>query len=101
MKSKRSRQRARYRNTSARTGKASFAYADKILASWKAAGAKSLADVEGLDKAYAAKKAQNTPTEQPAAQTTPKKQNRFINYTQSEWDFAELERLEREQREKW
>ena len=83
------------------TGKASFAYADKILASWKAAGVKSLADVEGLDKAYAAKKAQNTPTEQPAAQTTPKKQNRFINYTQSEWDFAELERLEREQREKW
>lgn len=29
------------------------------------------------------------------------KKNRFINYTQSEWDFAELERLEREQREKW
>ena len=84
------------------TGKASFAYADKILASWKAAGVKSVADVEEQDKAFAAKKAQNAPAEKPAAQTESKpRQNRFINYTQSEWDFAELERLEREQREKW
>jgi len=84
------------------TGKASFAYADKILASWKAAGVKSAADVEEQDKAFAAKKAQNTQTEKTAVQAEPKqKQNRFINYTQSEWDFAELERLEREQREKW
>ena len=63
---------------------------------------KSAADVEELDKAFAAKKAQSSPAEKPAAQANPKqKQNRFINYTQSEWDFAELERLEREQREKW
>ena len=83
------------------TGKAAFAYTEKILKSWKDAGVKSVSDVEELDKAFAAKKAQNTPTEQPAGQAAPKKQNRFINYTQSEWDFAELERLEREQREKW
>ncbi|MBR5590701.1 MAG: DnaD domain protein, partial [Anaerotignum sp.] len=82
------------------TGKASFAYADKILASWKDVGVKTVADVEAQDKAFAAKKAQNAPAEKPAVQTTPK-QNRFINYTQSEWDFAELERLEREHREKW
>ena len=82
------------------TGKASFAYADKILASWKDVGVKTVADVEAQDKAFAAKKAQNTPAEKPAVQTTSK-QNRFINYTQSEWDFAELERLEREHREKW
>ncbi|MBQ9091426.1 MAG: DnaD domain protein [Anaerotignum sp.] len=82
------------------TGKASFAYAEKILKSWKDAGVKSTDDVAALDQAFAAKKAQNAPTEQPAAQAKPK-QNRFINYTQSEWDFAELERLEREQREKW
>lgn len=82
------------------TGKASFAYAEKILKSWKDAGVKSTDDVAALDQAFAAKKAQNAPTEQPAAQVKPK-QNRFINYTQSEWDFAELERLEREQREKW
>ena len=29
------------------------------------------------------------------------KQSKFVNYPQSEWDFAEIERLEREQREKW
>ena len=83
------------------TGKASFAYAEKILKSWKDAGVKSMEDVAALDQAFAAKKAQNTAAEQPSAQAAPKKQNRFINYTQSEWDFAELERLEREQREKW
>ena len=82
------------------TGKASFAYADKILANWKASGIQSVAAVEAEDKAFAAKKAQNTTPEKPAAQQTKPKQNRFINYTQSEWDFAELERLEREQREK-
>ena len=83
------------------TGKVSFAYADKILANWKAAGIQSVAAVEAEDKAFAAKKAQNTAPEKPAAQQAKPKQNRFINYTQSEWDFAELERLEREQREKW
>ena len=83
------------------TGKAAFAYAEKILKNWKDAGVKSAEDVAALDQAFAAKKAQNAPTEQPAAQAAPRKQNRFINYTQSEWDFAELERLEREQREKW
>ena len=83
------------------TGKASFAYADKILENWKMAGVRSSADVEAQDKAFEEKKAQNAPAEKPAVQTAPKKQNRFINYTQSEWDFAELERLEREQREKW
>ena len=80
------------------TGKASFAYADKILESWKTAGVKNTADVAELDQAFAAKK--NQTEQKPAQQTAPKKQNRFINYTQREWDFAELERLEREQREK-
>lgn len=85
-----------------KTGNVSFPYADKILQQWKAAGVKTLADIEAQDQAFAAKKAQTAPAEKPAAQQPPKpKQNRFINYTQSEWDFAELERLEREQREKW
>ena len=59
-------------------------------------------DAQAQDAAFAAKKAQNTPTTQTAEKPQrAQKQNRFINYTQSEWDFAELERLEREQREKW
>ncbi|MBR5816572.1 MAG: DnaD domain protein, partial [Anaerotignum sp.] len=84
------------------TSKVSFAYADRILENWRNAGVKTAADVEAQDKAFAAKKAQNTPAEKPAVRNESKpRQNRFINYTQSEWDFAELERLEREQREKW
>lgn len=85
-----------------KTGRASFPYADSILRQWRDAGVKDANGVAELDKAFAAKKSQNAQTSQPAQQNTPKpKQNRFINYTQSEWDFAELERLEREQREKW
>lgn len=85
------------------TGKASFPYADSILRQWRDAGVKDGAGVAELDKAFAAKKSQSHQAGQKPAQKEPPKpkQNRFINYTQSEWDFAELERLEREQREKW
>lgn len=83
------------------TGKASFAYADRILENWKKAGVASAADVKAQDAAFAAKKAQQTQAAEKPQYAQKPKQNRFINYTQSEWDFAELERLEREQREKW
>ena len=87
--------------TVVQTGKPSFPYADKILREWKAANVKTTADIEALDRAFAEKKNQ-TAASKPVQKEAPKpKQNRFINYTQSEWDFAELERLEREQREKW
>jgi len=82
------------------TGRASFPYADSILRQWRDAGVKDAADVAKLDQAFAARKAQNPPKAQ-SRKEQPKPKNRFINYTQSEWDFAELERLEREQREKW
>lgn len=84
------------------TGKVSFPYADGILKRWKDAGVKEMADVEMLDRAFAAKKAISPAL---AAKTPPAetktKQNRFINYTQRQWDFAELEKLQREQRDKW
>lgn len=82
------------------TGKASFPYADSILRHWKAAGVKTLEDIAVQDQAFAAKKSINE--NRPAAKEPPKaKKNRFINYTQSEWDFEEIERLEREKRKKW
>ena len=86
-----------------KTGRVSFPYADSILRQWRDAGVKDAAGIEELDTAFAAKKNQQNQTQanQPAQTTQKPKQNRFINYTQSEWDFAELERLEREQREKW
>lgn len=84
------------------TGKASFAYADRILENWKKAGVASRADVEAEDRAFAAQKTQQAPSAPAAGKPShAKNRNRFINYTQSDWDFAELERLEREQREKW
>lgn len=83
------------------TGKPSFPYADKILREWRDAGVKTRADIEALDQAFAARKKQTQAAAQPPRRTEPPRQNRFINYTQSDWDFEELERLEREQRKKW
>ena len=81
-------------------GGVSFAYADKILREWHQAGVKSQADIAKLDEAFAAKRAQQKASEQPR-QTAPQRQNRFINYTQREWDYNELERLEREKQREW
>ena len=84
------------------TGKASLHTPTVFWKIGKKAGVSAVADVQAQDAAFVAKKAQNTPTTQTAEKPQrAQKQNRFINYTQSEWDFAELERLEREQREKW
>ena len=82
------------------TGKVSFAYADSILKKWKDAGVKAPADIEALDRAFAAKKTVRT-SEQPKAVTAQPKQNRFINYPQRQWDFDKLEQLQREERDKW
>lgn len=84
------------------TGKPSFPYADSILRQWRDAGVKTAEDIAALDEAFAAKKAGNAqkPAEAPSRKKNAPKQNKFINYTQSQWDFAEIERLEREQREK-
>lgn len=83
-------------------GKASFPYADKILSKWRDAGVKNLGDIETLDMAFAAKKEVPETEQKIGSAYKPKqKQNRFINYTQREWDFDELAKLERENREKW
>lgn len=74
-----------------RIGGVSFPYADKILTDWKKAGVRTIEDVTKLDEAFAAKKTQK-------AQSA---RNRFINYTQREWDYEALERLEREKQKEW
>lgn len=81
------------------TGKVSFAYADSILRKWKDAGVKTVENIEILDRAFAAKKSVKVAEPKPMA-TSPK-QNRFINYTQRQWDFEKLEKLQREERDKW
>jgi DnaD/phage-associated family protein len=83
------------------TGKVSFAYADKILQTWKEQKVKTTADVEKLEQSFAAaKKAKKDASVQKTAAQPAKavKQNRFVNYEQRTWDFQELERLEMEKR---
>lgn len=84
------------------TGKVSFAYADSILKKWKVAEVKTTQDIEALDRAFEAKKTMKGNETKPVA-TAPAqpKQNRFINYTQRQWDFDKLEKLQREERDKW
>ncbi len=85
------------------TGTISYPYAESILVAWQKEKVKSREDVERLDATFAAakqaKKAQKEGNVQKAVQA-PKavKQNRFVNYEQRNWDFQELERLEREKR---
>ena len=81
------------------TGKVSFAYADSILKKWKDAGVKVPADIDTLDRAFAAKK--TIKGSEPKAAVVQPKQNRFINYPQRQWDFEKLEKLQREERDKW
>ncbi|KXL51805.1 replication initiation and membrane attachment [Anaerotignum neopropionicum] len=81
------------------TGKVSFPYADSILKRWENAGVKNTADVEALDRAFTAKK--TVKSNEPKVAAKAPKQNRFINYTQRQWDFDTLEKLQREERDKW
>lgn len=78
------------------TGKASFGYADKILQSWHKAGFKTTAEVEQSEKAFSESKKQASQSAQPKNASSAPKQNRFINYSQRKYDYAEIERLERE-----
>lgn len=88
-----------------RTGGVSFPYADKILTDWKKAGVRTMEDITKLDEAFAAKKTQQAQQsqiqKQIQKQAVPSAHNRFINYTQREWDYEALERLEREKQKEW
>ncbi len=88
--------------TVSQIGKVSFRYANKIFEDWHTKGVKTAEDIAKLDEAFlAGKAAQQTAVTAVQKEPTKPRQNRFINYTQSDWDFEELERLEREQRDKW
>ena len=84
------------------TGNASFHYANKILKDWHSNNIKTPEDVENSDKNFHAAKQNNKQNkkELPPQQNRAIKQNRFVNYEQRQWDFKELERLERERLEK-
>ena len=75
-------------------GKPSFGYADKILLSWHKAGVKTLSDVENMDRLYAESKKQTQNTSDTPKQSVNRVTNKFTNYSQREYDYSEIERLE-------
>ncbi|WP_317854204.1 DnaD domain protein [Chakrabartyella piscis] len=87
------------------TGKVSYPYADRILQQWNEKGIHGLVGVEKADQAFVAKKdlekGQKEAKQNPQGQKPDKPKNKFINYTQREWDFKKLEQLQREQRDQW
>lgn len=68
----------------------SFPYTDKILASWKKQGVKSLNDIQNADQNRSARKSQTEPA--PAAAKRPAAPNRFHNFQERDYDFKELEK---------
>lgn len=82
------------------TGQVSFQYADSIIENWQKKNLKTIEAVEREEKEFeTTKKARATKKEtvqKQSFQTQPVKKNRFVNYEQRQWDFAEMERLEME-----
>ena len=78
--------------------KPSLSYVDKILVKWQKAGVKTIEAIKQIDEAFRS----GERTEQSASKikTLPKagkpKKNRFVNFEQREYDYAQLEKLERE-----
>ncbi|MCD8380716.1 MAG: DnaD domain protein [Lachnospiraceae bacterium] len=78
------------RRTVLATDKSRFQYADKILRSWFQAGVRSLEDIAKADNAYAQKK---QPVLHRSAQPAYAANNPFLQHTQSDTDYASLEKL--------
>ena len=75
------------------TGQPSFQYADKILAGWKKKNVHTLEDIRLLDaehKKHQLEKAVSRKKQPAAAQ--PQSNNRFNNFHQRDYDFAEYEK---------
>ena len=72
------------------TGQPSFQYADKILQSWKKKNIRTLDDVRLQDAQYQKRKLEKAANK--TVQQKPQAQNRFNNFHQREYDFAEYEK---------
>ncbi len=78
------------RRTVLATDKNRFQYADKILRSWSMTGVRSLDDIAKADSAYTQKRQSvSRRTAQPAYAAN----NPFLQHTQSDTDYANLEKL--------
>lgn len=78
-----------------KTGQSSFQYADSILTDWKKNHVHTLKDIQQLDDRHrknCAAKAQERKTASACAPAPSAQKNRFNNFQQREYDFAEYEK---------
>ncbi len=78
------------------TGKVSFSYADKVLTSWHEESVQSIEDIEKSDeKRKQQKEQEKTEKSAQTSQQASKPKGRFSSVNRRDWDFDEIERLER------
>lgn len=73
------------------TGQPSFPYVDGILSDWHKKGVRTLADIQPLDQQHQKRRLQKSQGR--GAVPKSQAQNRFNNFPQREYDFAEYEKL--------
>ena len=74
------------------TGQPSFQYADKILSGWKKKNVHTLEDIRLLDAAHKKRQLEKSVSRKKQPQTQPQNSNRFNNFHQRDYDFAEYEK---------
>ena len=74
------------------TGQPSFQYADKILSGWKKKNVHTLEDIRLLDSAHTKRQLEKSVSRKKQPQTQPQNSNRFNNFHQRDYDFAEYEK---------
>ncbi|MDR1531045.1 MAG: DnaD domain protein, partial [Clostridiales bacterium] len=76
-----------------------FPYADKIIATWRETGVQTLEDIKKTDEEFTSAKKKSADSGAAARgkpESKGKKQNRFANFDQREWDYAEIEKTEQQ-----
>lgn len=74
------------------TGQPSFQYADKILSGWKKKNVHTLEDIRLLDATHKKRQLEKSVSRKKQPQTQPQNSNRFNNFHQRDYDFAEYEK---------
>ena len=83
------------RKTVMQTSKPSLNYVDSILTSWFNEKVKTLEDVKALDKVHDSKKFLSESSSKANISSVSNKVSKFNNMYSHDWDFDEIEKLER------
>lgn len=74
------------------TGQPSFQYADKILSGWKKKNVHTMEDIRRLDAAHKKRQLEKSVSHKKQPEARPQSNNRFNNFHQRDYDFAEYEK---------